>query len=72
VEIWPIRNLDEKIYLILERIIFGPVKDSISKKWKRRKNAEIELLFRSINITDAIRNRRLSGQGMPDEVKTNQ
>lgn len=32
VEIWPIKKLDEKKCLILERKIFGPVKENISKK----------------------------------------
>lgn len=33
--------------------------DSITEEWRRRKNAEIELLFRSTTITDVIKKRRI-------------
>jgi hypothetical protein len=41
------------------RKIYGPVKDSISGKWRRRKNTELEILFQNTTITEVIKRRRL-------------
>jgi hypothetical protein len=62
-ETWPLRKIDEHRFMVFERKvllkIYGPVKDEITGKWKRRKNIELETLYGSSDILEVTRNRRL-------------
>jgi hypothetical protein len=59
--------MDEQRFLVFERKvlrkIYGPVKDKIIGKWRRRKNLELEALFSSSDILEVIRSRRLRWAG---------
>jgi hypothetical protein len=59
--------MDEQRFLVFERKvlreIYGPVKDEITREWRRRKNLELETLYNSSDILKVIRSRRLRWAG---------
>jgi len=66
-ETLPLRKNDEKKFIVFKkkvlRRIYGPVKDNITGKWRRRKNIELEALYSDEDITKVIKRRRLRWAG---------